>query len=48
MNDLLKLALGAHGGLDRWKKVQAIKSQHLLRVPSGTSRARETSLRTWF
>ena len=25
MNDLLKLALGAHGGLDRWKKVQAIK-----------------------
>ena len=25
MNDLLKLALGGHGGLDRWKKVQAIK-----------------------
>jgi hypothetical protein len=25
MNDLLKLALSAHGGLDRWKKVQAIQ-----------------------
>jgi hypothetical protein len=25
MNDLLKLALQAHGGLDRWRKVQAIK-----------------------
>jgi hypothetical protein len=25
MNDLLKLALQAHGGLDRWNKVQAIK-----------------------
>jgi hypothetical protein len=25
MNDLLKLALDAHGGLDRWKKVKAIK-----------------------
>ena len=25
MNDLLKLALEAHGGLDRWNKVQAIK-----------------------
>jgi hypothetical protein len=25
MNDLLKLALVAHGGLDRWKKVKAIK-----------------------
>jgi hypothetical protein len=25
MNDLLKLALRAHGGLDRWKKVQAIQ-----------------------
>jgi hypothetical protein len=25
MNDLLKLALEAHGGLDRWNKVKAIK-----------------------
>ena len=25
MNDLLKLALDAHGGLDRWNKVKAIK-----------------------
>jgi hypothetical protein len=25
MNDLLKLALNAHGGLDRWKKVKAIR-----------------------
>jgi hypothetical protein len=25
MNDLLQLALVAHGGLDRWKKVKAIK-----------------------
>jgi hypothetical protein len=25
MNDLLKLALDAHGGLDRWKKVKAIR-----------------------
>jgi hypothetical protein len=25
MNDLLELAIAAHGGLDRWKKVKAIK-----------------------
>jgi hypothetical protein len=25
MNDLLKLAVEAHGGLDRWNKVKAIK-----------------------
>ena len=25
MNDLLKLALEAHGGLGRWNKVRAIK-----------------------
>jgi hypothetical protein len=25
MNDLLKLALDAHGGLDRWNKVKAVK-----------------------
>jgi hypothetical protein len=25
MNDLLQLALVAHGGLDRWKKVKSVK-----------------------
>jgi len=25
MNDLLKIALEAHGGLDRWNKVKSIK-----------------------
>jgi len=38
MNDLLNLAIKAHGGLERWRQLRSPASQGSLNVPFGGSR----------